>query len=786
MNNTTGRTLLAVLLLAGAALAGMSEQPDDKTLSPYFFVQSDDATTDRLPLLSTTADVDIAGVIADVRVTQVYKNDGRRPIEAIYVFPASTRAAVYAMKMTIGDRVIVADVREREQARRDYEQARDQGKTASLLEQERPNVFSMNVANIMPGDFIRVELCYTELLVPEDGTYEFVYPTVVGPRYNNKTKAESPQNDKWIASPFSRAGAAPTYTFGMNVELAAGMPIQEVSCPSHRTRTDWHGLDRATVKLDAGEQQSGNRDFLLRYRLAGGKVESGLLLYQGALTLKPGLLTRAEKGENFFLLMVQPPQRVTKAQIPAREYIFIVDVSGSMYGFPLDVSKTLLRNLISNLRPTDYFNVLLFAGGNTVMAEQSLTATEANIARALSVIDNQQGGGGTELLPALRRALALPRTKGTSRTVVAVTDGYVSVEVEAFDLIRQSLGEANFFAFGIGSSVNRFIIEGMARAGLGEPFIVEKLDAAAAQAEKFRRYIQTPVLTGVKVDFSGLDAYDVEPLTVPDVMAERPVIIFGKYRGRAQGTITVRGSTGAGAFRQVVRVAESQPDDGNSALRYLWARHRIQRLADYNNLVEDSGRIREVTRLGLDYNLLTAYTSFVAIDQNVRNRDGKPVTIEQPLPMPEGVSDFAVSGALAAGSSARGFAGLKRSAQAPVACCESSADKDDEPEFGSAPAVAIVRLAVAGGVGEAQVRPALEAALAQLERTYRASSENGRHGRLVVEFSVAADGRPYNVRVKKNGLTPDVGREVAAIIKGLSFGLGQKPGTVTVELQFAP
>jgi Ca-activated chloride channel family protein len=786
MNNTTGRALLAVLLLASAALAGMSEQPDDKTLSPYFFVQSDDATTDRMPLLSTTADVNIAGVIADVRVTQVYKNDGKRPIEAIYVFPASTRAAVYAMKMTIGDRVIIADVREREQARRDYEQARDQGKTASLLEQERPNVFSMNVANIMPGDFIRVELCYTELLVPEDGSYEFVYPTVVGPRYNNRTKAESSGNDKWIASPFSRAGAAPTYTFGMNVELAAGMPVQEVSCPSHQTRTDWRGLDRATVRLDASEKHGGNRDFVLRYRLAGGKVESGLLLYQGAVKLKPGLLTRAEKGENFFLLMVQPPQRVTKSLIPAREYIFIVDVSGSMYGFPLEVSKTLLRNLISNLRPTDYFNVLLFAGGNTVMAEQSLAATDGNIARALRVIDNQQGGGGTELLPALRRALALPRTKGTSRTVVAVTDGYVSVEVEAFDLIRQSLGEANFFAFGIGSSVNRFIIEGMARAGMGEPFVIEKPDAAAAQAEKFRRYIQTPVLTGVKVDFSGLDAYDVEPLTVPDVMAERPIIVFGKYRGRAQGTITVRGTSGAGAYRRVVRVAESQPDEGNAALRYLWARHRIQRLADYNNLVEDSGRIREVTRLGLDYNLLTAYTSFVAIDQNVRNREGKPVTVEQPLPMPEGVSDYAVGGALAAGSSGRGFAGAKKGDQAPVACCEKSVDRDEERELGAAAAVVITRLAVTGGVGEARVRPALEAALPQLEQAYRASSASGRPGRLVVEFSVGADGKPYNVRVKKNGLTSDFGRAAAAVIKGLAFGLGQKTVTVTLELQFTP
>jgi Ca-activated chloride channel homolog len=240
--------LLAVagLLLGSTALAQPADMPpvEDKTLSPYFFVQSDDPALDRMPLLSTSAVVDIAGVIADVKVTQVYKNDGRRPIEAIYTFPASTRAAVYALKMTIGDRTIVARIREREQARADYEQAKADGKSATLLEQERPNVFQMNVANIMPGDLIKVEMSYTELLVPDAGVYEFAYPTVVGPRYNNKTKAESPQSDNWIKSPFTHAGDAPSYTFNISVNLLAGMPVQEMSCPSHKTKMTWRGARR--------------------------------------------------------------------------------------------------------------------------------------------------------------------------------------------------------------------------------------------------------------------------------------------------------------------------------------------------------------------------------------------------------------------------------------------------------------------------------------------------------------------------------------------------------------
>jgi len=227
----------------------------------------------------------------------------------------------------------------------------------------------------------------------------------------------------------------------------------------------------ASIKLDPSEKHGGNRDFLLKYRLAGGQIETGLLLYEG-------------EEEDFFLLMLQPPKRVTDSQIPAREYVFIVDVSGSMHGFPLDISKKLLKDLIGNLRPTDRFNVLLFAGGSSVMSKESLPATPENIAHAINVIERQRGGGGTELLPAMKKALALPRTEGYSRSVVIATDGYVTVEEEAFDLIRNNLGDANMFAFGIGSSVNRYIIEGMARVGMGEPFIITKPEEAPQLASR--------------------------------------------------------------------------------------------------------------------------------------------------------------------------------------------------------------------------------------------------------------------------------------------------------------
>jgi len=633
----TARMLLA---LAGAALLGAGPLPFapalaqereqcDRTLSPYFLVQSEDPSVDRLPLKATAAAVRIAGVIADVTVTQTYKNEGRHALEAIYVFPGSTRAAVYGMRMTIGKRTIEAVVQERAQARQAYEQARQQGRTASLLEQQRPNVFQMNVANIMPGDEIKVELRYTELLVPTEGVYEFVYPTVVGPRYSNQPAAAAPATERWVENPYQHQGQAPLYTFDIDVTLSAGLPIEKVTCPSHKTDVAFDGASVAHVKLDATESHGGNRDFVLRYGLGGAQVQSGLLLFQG-------------KDESFFLLMVQPPRRVSLDQIPPREYIFVVDVSGSMHGFPLEVSKKLLADLIGHLRPTDTFNVLLFSGGNAVMAESSLPASPENIRRAITLIDQQQGGGGTELLPALRRALALPRTEGVSRTIVIATDGYVAVEKESFDLIRSNLDRSNVFAFGIGTAVNRFLIEGIARSGMGEPFVVARPEDAPAQAEKFRSYVQSPVLTDVKVDFGRFAAYDVEPPAVPDVLAERPVIVFGKWRGRADGKISVRGSGGEGPYVQTFDVSRSRPSADNGALRYLWARHRIAVLGDYQKVRGDGDAAKEITRLGLAYNLLTDYTSFVAIDQLVRNTDGRVETVKQPLPLPQGVSDLAV------------------------------------------------------------------------------------------------------------------------------------------------
>jgi len=624
--------IVTLLLLPAVLLANTTDDSADKTLSPYFFVHSDDPNADRLPLQATDVQVAIAGVIADVRVTQRYRNDGTRPIEAEYVFPGSTRAAVYGLTMKIGERRIKAQIREKQQARAEYQAAKSAGKSAALLEQHRPNVFKMNVANILPGDLIEVELLYTELIVPTDSVYEFVFPTVVGPRYSTRPEAGTSPLDRWQQNPYLHEGEEPADHFDLHVAINSGIPLKETSSPTHRMQVNYRNAQRAEIELLHDERQAQNRDFILHYQLASAQIESGLLLYEGA-------------KENYFLAMIEPPKRVTAAQIPARDYVFIVDVSGSMHGFPLDVTKELMRNLLASLRPTDTFNVLLFSGNSLVLSGTPLPATKDNINRGIALIDSQEGGGGTELLPALRRALALPGAEERSRSIVVVTDGYVDVETEAFDLIRSNLGRANLFAFGIGSSVNRYLIEGMARIGEGEPFIVTSIEDAAPRAEAMRRYIESPVLTKTRLAAKGFEIYDTEPPGIPDVLASRPVIVFGKWRGPRQGTLTLQGLSGEGPFEKHFDLRSVKPQDGNAALGYLWARSRIARLDDYQRVRNDPDRVKEITQLGLDYGLLTAYTSFVAIDDVVRNtRPDETRTVKQPLPLPESVSNLAVGG----------------------------------------------------------------------------------------------------------------------------------------------
>ena len=610
--------LLCTILLFCCTFLGFAQETD----SPYLLISTKDAV---IPLKASKTDVQISGTIAHVRVTQVYQNKGTQAIEAKYVFPLSTQAAVHKMQMTIGDRIVNAKIFEREEAQKVYQTALSEGKRAAKLDQDRPNVFQMNVGNIMPKDEITIDIYYTEMLVPVNGEYQFVAPAVVGPRF----MGESSKHVESFNMPYTAKGVSETFDFDIIVAINAGMIIQNISSSSHKVNVNYPDAKTAEIFLSKSNENPSNRDFILNYNLRGNKIQSGLLLYE-------------HEDENFFTYQMEPTKRVVFEDIPSREYLFIVDVSGSMNGYPLDVSKELMRNLLCNLRLTDTFNVQLFASSSTVFSPVPVETNEQNIEAAIRFLSEGQGGGGTQLLNALHEAYKLPRKDlSSARSMVVITDGYVSIEKEAFELIKNNLDQANVFTFGIGSSVNRYLIEGMAKVSNSESFVATSKTEAHEVAKNFQEYIATPLLTQVKIESEGFEMYDIAPSSIPDVFAARPVVVHGKYRGKAKGKIVVTGFQGKKKFRQEYKVSDGHLSKANKALRYLWARKKIAELDDYKKLFNEDVK-DNVVALGLKYNLATNYTSFVAVDESVVNKGGGLKTVKQPLPMPQNLNNSAV------------------------------------------------------------------------------------------------------------------------------------------------
>jgi len=643
---------LFIFLLAPSSVHAMEEEDADeeKVIAPYIVILNGDPSVDRFPLKETSVTTNIDGIIAETYVVQTYANEGETPVNASYVFPASANVTIHGMQMIIGDNIVTAQIKEKEEAKEDFEEAKSEGKSASLLQQQRPNVFTMDIANIMPGDDVRIELHYTELIEPEENIYQFVFPTVVGPRYQSPSETEGsenggfrdndggsadagsgPEEKDWVETPYLSEGMTPSGEYNITVNLSAGVPIAEIGSKSHDIRVTKNGDSSAKITLSNPRDYAGNRDFILEYKLNGEEVNCGLMLNRG-------------EDENYFMLMVQPPERCETEDIPPREYMFVLDVSGSMSGFPLDTAKDLIKNLVGNLRETDSFNLMMFSTDVFLMSPASVAATEDNIKTAIRLIDEQQGGGGTELAPALKGALSFLGDENEARSIIVITDGYISGETEIFDIIDDNLDKVSFFSFGIGTSVNRYLIDGIAKAGIGESFVVTDSSEAAETAERFRTYIESPILTDIQVSYDGFDVYDVEPQKLPTLFAQRPIVVYGKWRGDLTGTVKVTGNNGKRKFVEEIPLSRIKPLQDNEAIRYLWARKKIERLTDYGMNENNPDIKEEVTRIGLDYSMMTPYTSFIAVVDTIRNPEKESKDVDQPLPLPLQVSDLAAGG----------------------------------------------------------------------------------------------------------------------------------------------
>ncbi|MHC4208098.1 MAG: VIT and vWA domain-containing protein [Planctomycetota bacterium] len=820
-------------------------------------------------LKHTDVDARVAGFFSRVNLTQTYHNPYERKIEAVYTFPLSHRAAVDRMTMTIGDRVVVGEVKERELARRIYEAAREQGYVASLLEQERPNIFTQSVANIEPGAVVIVKISYVEVLAAKDGTYSFDFPMVVGPRYIPGASVVSPSvvpaeleprpglvllgpagltvgaagnldtlgslqpgklealinaarpikypGDTWWGRGDATGGAGQAilwhrfearycdgsrelgelYTDGtgqlngrwfftdpqtirdmgtgfaqdtnqvpdasrvtpmpvkpgkraghdisVSVTIDTGGPglvdvesqLHDIVHSNEQLRVD--GKPRKLTLTLAAEDEILNRDFVLSWRQTADTIQEATFAHTAAGT--------GDGTDGFFTLILQPPDRVEDAAVPPRELVFVMDTSGSMSGFPIEKSKAVMTRAIDAMRPADTFNVITFAGRTDVLWDKPRPATEANRAEASAWVNRQQGRGGTEMMQAINAALVqtpyegpvpltprmlvdlpaddrpvdlavdyerlhvtpgegifripldddlsvtvrleddLPavyqpqgvilRLSGRWRTedgrrifvvdrvgpetgkpskpmriVLFLTDGYVGNGMAIIDAIRTNAHTTRVFSFGIGNSVNRYLLEGMARAGRGEvEFVLLNADADEA-VQRLTKRIETPVLTDIELSFSEeLDVSDLLPApgAVPDLFDVKPLVIHGRYRTPAKGTVTIRGRTAAGAYERTFELDLPQHEDEHDVIATIWARTKVDDvMAPHLKAIQEGYAPapvqQELVALGEQFQILTQFTSFVAVEKSRLTIGGKPVLVAVPIEMPEGVSYEGVFG----------------------------------------------------------------------------------------------------------------------------------------------
>jgi len=621
-------------VLLGCFAAGLLAAPAIPPATEGSLVRVDPygkATGVLCPLRHTDVKADIAGFIARVTVTQEFQNNTGEKIEAVYIFPLPAKSAVDRMTMHVGDRVVKAVIKKRDEARQIFEQARQQGHTAALLEQERPNVFTQSVTNIEPGAKVLVVISYVETLKYEEGTYEFSFPMTVGPRYNPQGLPGGERVVPKYAPPELRAG----HDVSLEVKLDAGLPIDFLRSATHPVNIDRPTAKQAVVHLK-DQATIPNKDFILKYDIAGTKIQDTVLAY------------KAQKG-GFFTLILQPPERVTAEDVTPKELVFVLDTSGSMMGFPIEKAKETMKMAIAGLYPRDTFNFISFSGDTHLLFERPVPATPENIARAQEFLAGRRGGGGTEMMKAIRAALDPSGDTGKVRIVCFMTDGYVGNDFEIIAEVKKH-PEARVFSFGIGSSVNHFLLDKMAAEGRGEVEYVGLNDDGSAAARRFHERVRNPLLTDIHLEYGNMPVNEVYPQRIPDLFAAQPVIVHGRYDRGTTGVWKLRGKMSGRDFVREIKVSLPDSDASHDALASVWAREKIEDLMsrDWAGLqARHPGASEyepEITRLGLEFALMTQFTSFVAVEEKTVTKGGKPVVVEVPVEMPEGVSHQGVFG----------------------------------------------------------------------------------------------------------------------------------------------
>lgn len=604
---------LAVITLALAGAAQAATINEAKT-GMLLLGGGKDGTLAAAPKVETEVAIQVTGMVARTRLSQVFHNPGNEFVEGIYVFPLPEKAAVDHLWMRIGDRAIEGQIREKEEARRTYETAKSEGRKAALVEQQRPNLFTNSVAHIGPGEDVRITIEYQQTLAYENGEYRLRFPLAVTPRYTPPATAADPIPD--VPKALEAADPAPIviepdYADGSGglvnaVDIAvlidAGVPIANVASSYHEIFVDKESGNRTAVHLTR-DQEEADRDFELTWTVAP------------AAAPQAAVFTQRVAGADYALLMVVPPQagaEETKSfQRVPRETILIVDTSGSMQGASMEQAKLAVNQALATLTERDRFNVLEFNSVMHALHAGALPATAQNIAQARAWVNALKAGGGTEMAPALEFALDGRDTPGYLRQVIFVTDGGVSNEEELFKLIEKRLGASRLFTVGIGSAPNSHFMARAAQFGRGTFTQIGDVREVGEKMTRLFAKIEAPVLQDVAIRWSDGTTAETFPPRVPDLYLGEPIVVTTSA-AQFTKTLVVSGMRG----NQPWSVALTPAAQGGAAgVGALWARAKIASLMDDLTRGADSAAVRpQVVKVALEHHLVSAYTSLVAVD----------------------------------------------------------------------------------------------------------------------------------------------------------------------------
>jgi Ca-activated chloride channel homolog len=650
-NPLLGSTLLALVCLFAAG----SISPDHSVMAQgsategaLLALDSQGNPAGQCPLKHTDVKTEISGFLARVIVTQQFENRFADKIEAVYTFPLPPAAAVDDMTIVVGNRTVKGKIMRREEAQATYDSARAKGQIAALLNQQRPNIFTQAVANILPAQQVIVTISYVETLKYEDGSYEWSFPMVVAPRYipgpepKNEaspagTTTEQPEaaavtaservpDAEQISPPVMGDGLRAGHDISIEVNIDAGVPLVSLQSKTHEIEALRPGSGKAIVRLK-DQAAIPNKDFILKYDVAGSQIADGLLTH------------RDSKG-GFFTFILQPPQRVTAADTMPKELVFVLDTSGSMGGFPIEKAKETMMLALDGLYPQDTFNVILFSGDTKILFPTPVPATPANVNKAKDILAHAKGDGGTEMMKAIRAALAPSDAQDHVRITCFMTDGQVGDDLEIISEVKKH-PHARVFAMGFGSAPNRFLLDKITEYGRGEVEYVAENGDTSGVAKRFHERIRNPLLTDVSIDWDGLPVTDVYPKTIPDLFSAKPVIVSGRYTGAGKGTIRLKGMMSGQESVREIPVQLPEQETQHDVLATLWARRKIDDLMGHDMSGIQAGKMRddlkaEIVDLGLAYRIMTQFTSFVAVDETNATDGVEPRRVDVPVEAPAG------------------------------------------------------------------------------------------------------------------------------------------------------